>query len=133
MSGRTVSDAQRCVNLSSCTNLLNAVVSDPGSDLIADSVQQLNKWFGISQLVSIIGRHERNGTEHVNSLFMGHERLTHDERLTHRWASDTVLPIINHALSTSPNDELGGLSPSELKFGTIGSAYFNNHYNDFVQ
>lgn len=126
-----------------CTfGVFNAVLSDPGSALIADSVQQLNKWLGISQLVSIIGRHESNGTEHVNSLFMGHlRRLVHDERLTHRWASDTVLPLINHALSTSPNDELGGLSPSELKFGTIGSAFFKlpqplspgNYYNDFVQ
>ena len=56
---------------------------------------------------------------------MGHlRRLVHDERLTHRWASDTVLPLINHALATSPNAELGGLSPAELKFGTADLARF---------
>ena len=52
-------------------------------------------------------------------------RLVHDERLTHQLASDTVLPLINHALATSPNAELGGLSPAELKFGTTDLARFN--------
>ena len=125
-----------------CTfGIFNAVLSDPGSALLADSVRQLNTWLGITHLVSLVGRHESNGTEHVNSLFMGHlRRLVHDERLTHKWASDTVLPLINHAVVTSPNDELGGLSPAELKFGTIGSKHFNmptallpgHHYSEFV-
>ena len=95
-----------------------SILSDPGSAFMADVVHQLNQWLGIKPLISLVGRHESNGTEHVNALFMGHlRRLVHDERLTHRWASDTVLPFINHALATSPNDELGGLSPIELKFG----------------
>ena len=60
-----------------------------------------------------------NGTEDINEIFLGHlSRLVHDERLVHRWVSDTVLPLINHALATSPNTELGGLNPAELKFGT---------------
>ena len=55
---------------------------------------------------------------------MGHlRRLVHDERLTHKGASNTVLPSTNHALASSPNDELGGFSPAELKFGTIGSLF----------
>jgi Chromo (CHRromatin Organisation MOdifier) domain len=95
------------------------VLSDPGSAFMADVVHQLNRWLGVHPLVSLIGRHESNGTEHVNALFKGHlRRLVHDERLTHRWASDTVLPLINHSLATSPNKELGGLSPAELKFGS---------------
>jgi hypothetical protein len=94
-------------------------LSDPGSAFMADVVQQLNWWLGVHPLVLLIGRHESNGTEHVNALFMGHlRRLVHDERFTHRWASDTVLPVINHSLATSPNKELGGLSPAELKFGS---------------
>ena len=110
-----------------CTfGIFDAVLSDPGSSLLADTVKQLNSWLGVKQLVSLIGRHESNGTEHVNALFMGHlRRLVHDERLTHQWASDTVLPLINHALATSPNAELGGLSPAELKFGTADLARFN--------
>ena len=98
----------------------DAIISDPGSAFTSTIIKQLNEWLGITHHVSLIGRHESNGTEHVNCLFVGHlRRLVHDERLTRRWASDTVLPLINHALSTSPNSELGGLSPAELKFGTI--------------
>ena len=56
-------------------------------------------------------------------------------------SSDTVPPLINHALSTAPNSELGGLSPAELKFGTADYHRFNsplplvpgNNYSDLVQ
>ena len=69
------------------------------------------------------------------------DRNVHDERLVHRLASDTVLPLINHALATSPNTELGGLSPAELKFGTKDFPRFNlpppiipsNNYCELVQ
>ena len=103
-----------------------SVLSDPGSAFMAEVVQHLNQWLGVEHLVSLVGRHESNGTEHVNALFMGHlRRLVHDERLTHRWASDTVLPLINHSLATTPNQELGGLSPIELKFGSQALDHFN--------
>ena len=102
------------------------IYSDPGSSLMSNVVSDLNTWLGIPHRVSLIGRHESNGTEHVNALLLGHlRRLVHDERLIHRWASDTVLPLINHALSTAPNSELGGLSPAELKFGTTDYHRFN--------
>ena len=56
-----------------CTfGTFDAILSDPGSSLLADTVKQLNAWLGVKQLVSLIGRHESNGTEHVNALFMGH-------------------------------------------------------------
>lgn len=103
----------------------DALYSDPGSAFTATVVQQLNSWIGIPHRISVIGRHESNGTEHVNGIFMGHlRRLVHDERLTHKWASDTILPLINHALATTPNSELGGLAPTELKFGTMDHARF---------
>ena len=98
------------------------IYSDPGSSLISNVVSDLNTWLGIPHRVFLIGRHESNGTEHDNALL---RRLVHDERLIHRWASDTVLPLINHALSTAPNYELGDLSPAELKFGTTDYYRFN--------
>ena len=109
-----------------CTfGCFTAIISDPGSALTSDVVSNLNKWLGIPHHVSLIGRHEFNRTEHVNALFVGHlRRLVHDERLAHRWASDTVLPLINHAMATMPNSELGGLSPSEVKFGTRDFKFF---------
>ena len=79
------------------------IYSDPGSSLMSNVVSDLNTWLGIPHRVSLIGRHESNGTEHVNALLLGHlRRLVLVERLIHRWASDTVLPLINHALSTAP-------------------------------
>jgi hypothetical protein len=97
-----------------CTfGAFTSILSDPGSAFISDVVNSLNRWLGVKPLVSLVGRHESNGTEHVNAIFVGHlRRLVHDERLTHLWASDTVLPLINHALATSPNDELGGITSS---------------------
>ena len=104
----------------------DALYSDPGSALTATVVKELNNWLQIPHKISLIGRHESNGTEHVNGLFIGHlRRLVHDQRLITRWASDTILPLINHALCTTPNSELGGFSPAELKFGTTDYQRFN--------
>ena len=103
----------------------DSLYSDPGSAFTAEILHHLNRWIGIPHRISLVGRHESNGTEHVNALFMGHlRRLVHDERFTNQWASDTVLPLINHALMTMPNTEIGGLSPVELKFGTRDYARF---------
>ena len=119
----------------------DSIHSDPGSALLSTVVSHLNAWLGTPHCVSLIGRHESNGTEHTNGLFMGHlRRLVHDERLTHKWASDTVLPLINHVMAVSPNTELGGLSPAELKFGTTDYHRFRlpqplspgHDYHDFV-
>ena len=92
--------------------------SDLGSALTSTVVSHLNSWPGTPHCVSLIGRHESNSTENVNGLFVGHfRRLVHEERLTNKWVSDTVLPLINHIMAASPNSELGGLSPAGLKFG----------------
>ena len=98
---------------------------DPGSAFTADILDHLNRWLGIPNRISLVGRHESNGTEHVNTLFLGHlRRLVHDERFTNKWASDTVLPLINHAMMTMPNAEIGGVTPAELKYGTRDHARF---------
>ena len=95
---------------------------------------------GIPHRVSLIGKDEG---EHVNNMILlcHLRRLVHDERLIHRWASDTILPLTNHALSTAPNSELGGLSPAKLKLGTTDYHRFHlplplvpgNNYCDLVQ
>lgn len=119
----------------------NAIISDPGSAFTATVVQHLNTWFGIPHHISVVGRHESNGTEHVNALFIGHlRRLVHDQRMTNRWASDTILPLINHAMSTMPNSEIAGYSPHDLKFGTVDKQHFRlptalppgNSYAEFI-
>ena len=119
----------------------DSLYSDPGSTFTSNVLDQLNKWIGIPHHISLVGRHESNRTEHVNALFLGHlRRLVHDERFTHYWASDTVLPLINHASMTMPNTEIGGISPIEIKFGTRDYSRFKlpdpllpgHAYNDLV-
>ena len=119
----------------------DSLYSDPGSTFTSNVLDQLNKWIGIPHHISLVGRHEYNGTGHVNAHFLGRlRRLVHDERFTHKWASDTVLPLINHALMTMPNTEIGGISPIELKFGTRDHPRFklpdpllpDHAYNDLV-
>jgi hypothetical protein len=103
----------------------DSIYSDPGSAFTANILDHLNRWLGIPHRISLVGRHESNGTEHVNALFLGHlRRLVHDERFTNKWASDTVLPLINHAMMTMPNAEIGGVTPAELKYGTRDYARF---------
>jgi hypothetical protein len=103
----------------------DSIYSDPGSAFTADILDHLNRWLGIPHRISLVGRHESNGTEHVNALFLGHlRRLVHDERFTNKWASDTVLPLINHAMMTMPNEEIGGVTPAELKYGSRDHARF---------
>ena len=43
----------------------------------------------------------------------------------HKWASDTILPLINHAMATMPKSELEGLFPAALKFGTLDIPHYN--------
>ena len=48
----------------------------------------------VTHYISLIGRHESNGMEHVNALLLGHlRRLDNDERLVYRCASDIMLPL----------------------------------------
>ena len=47
-----------------CTfGLHDEVISDPGSQFLSDTVQQLNSWFGIRHRVSLVDVHESNGVE----------------------------------------------------------------------
>jgi hypothetical protein len=119
----------------------DAIYSDPGSAFTSEIVKQLNTWLGIEQRISLVGRHQSNGTEHVNGILMGHvRRLVHDERISTSWDSDDVLPLINHALNYYPNAECGGLSPLELKFGTANYQRYHlpnllplgNDYNNYL-
>ena len=62
------------------------VWSDPGSVMMADMVEQLNKWLGIRHVVSLINRHESNGVEGTNKQLLRHlKTLVHDERIVQRW------------------------------------------------
>ena len=61
---------RRCLlRLRKCTHVMCSLIE------ITHTVNHLNTWLGIPHKVSLIGRHESNGTEHVNALFLGHLML----------------------------------------------------------
>ena len=75
--------------------------------------------------VALTGRHESNGVERTSAELLKHlKMLVHDERLVHKWSSDTVLPLINFELADFPNSETGGIKPFELKYGSADLPFF---------
>lgn len=109
-----------------CTfGVFDQLVSDPGSALLAEAVTKLNELLGVARKVSLIGRHESNGCESSGSQYLRHLRtLVFDERVVNRWSDDTILPLINFFLSSFPTSETGGLTPFQLKYGTLDAEYF---------
>ena len=99
------------------------VWSDPGSDMMADMVNQLHKWLGIKHVVSLVDRHESNGVEGTNKQLLRHlKTLVHDERLVGRWSDPTVICLITFALNDAINSETG-VRPFDAKFGSLDGPY----------
>ena len=99
---------------------------------MSNVLKQLNAWLRIYHKVSLVGRHESNGTEGSNKQFLRHLRtLVMDERLYDSWSDDTVLPLINLHLASYPTAETGGYTPLQLKYGTEDARYFElpDHFN----
>ena len=105
--------------------IYDQLISDPGSDLMSNTVTLLNQYFGIQKLVSLVDRHESNGVEPTNKQILRHlSALVHDERNSSSWSDPTVLPLIEHFLNSAIHSETG-LSPLEAKFGSSAIPYFN--------
>ena len=99
------------------------VWSDPGSNKIADMVEQLKKWLGIGHVVSLVDRHESNGVEGTNKQLLRHlKTLVHDDRIVQRWSDPTVVCLITFALNDAINSETG-VRPSDAKFGSLDGPY----------
>ena len=52
--------------------LFDEIASDPGSALLDQSVSELNKIFGVTHKVSVVGRHQSNGVEGSIKQFIRH-------------------------------------------------------------
>ena len=111
-----------------CTfGVFDEIASDPGSSFMSDVMLQMNAWLGIRHKVSLIlvGRHESNGCEASSREFLRHlKTLVLDERIVHKWSSDTVLPWVNFCMCSYPTSETGGFTPFQLKYGTEDASYF---------
>ena len=119
-------EVARCLFRHFCTfGAFDEVASDPGSAFMSKVVAQLCEWLPMRHKVSVVGRHESNGCEGSNKNFLRHLRmLVADERLKHKWSSDTVLPLINFMMASFPTSETGGLTPFQLKYGTQDAEWF---------
>ena len=107
-----------------CTfGLFDELWSDPGSDLMSETVAKLNEWIGIKHVVSLVDRHESNGVEGSNKQILRHLRaLCHDLRLERRWSEPTVLPLILFSVNDQINSETG-VRPFDAKFGSEDGTY----------
>ena len=82
--------------------------SDPGSDLMAEVVQQLSEWMGIRRVISLVDRHESNGVEGTNKQILRHLRtLVHDLRVPKKWSDPTILSLVLFAINDGVNPECG--------------------------
>ena len=105
--------------------MFDELADDPGSAMMSDVVTQLNRWLGVRHKVSLVGRHESNGCEGPIKQYLRHLRtLVFDERLKNRWASPTVISLINFHLCSYATSETGGFTPFQLKYGTQDASYF---------
>ncbi len=120
--------------------LFDVLYSDPGSDIMSETVEHLNKWLGIRHKVSIVDRHQSNGVEGTNKQILKHLRaLVYDERVLNTWSSPTVLPIIQYLINSSLNSETN-MVPFELHFGQDSKTYhviptnlsLNSKVNEYI-
>jgi len=120
--------------------LVDILYSDPGSDLMSEAVEHLNKWLGIRHKVSLVDRHQSNGVEGSNKQILRHLRaLVYDERVLRSWSSPTKLPIIQYILNSTLNSETN-MIPFDLHFGQDTHTYhkiptnlnLNSQVNTFV-
>lgn len=101
------------------------LVSDPGSEFMAEVVQQLNKWLGIQHVVSLVDRPQSSGVEHANKLILRHLRaLVYDERLVHAWSDPAILSWIQLTLNSTNHSETN-FTPYELTFGSKDALHFH--------
>jgi hypothetical protein len=86
----------------------DTIITDLGSNSTSQDVEQLNKWIGIQDQKSLVGRHESHGVEGSNKQIIRYLRaLVSDERVMHRWSLHNVLRTVEYVLNDTINSETG--------------------------
>jgi len=120
-----------------CTyGFVRNLYSDPGSENTAQVIEELCKLLGMQHRISIVNRHESNGVERANKEILRHLRhLVQQERVKHKWADDTVLPVVQFIINGTYNRDSGTYSQNfsafTLTFGNLCHERFDpNTLND---
>ncbi len=83
--------------------------TDPGTDFKSKILEQLNKWYGITHVFSLIDRHESNGAKRVIKEVIRHlAALVNDERVVKRWAEPDYISSVRLLCNSTPLSERGG-------------------------
>jgi hypothetical protein len=106
-------------------SVFDFLISDPGSEFTSETIECLNKWFGIHHRFSLVDRHESNGVEGGNKQVLRHVRaLICDERIKDRWSDITVIGWITFIMNSFDDSE-SGMPPYTLMFGSEAARYFD--------
>lgn len=105
--------------------LFDVLLSDPGSNITAEVVQQLLTWFGITHRVSLVDRHESNFVEPANrEILRLLSALVHEQRIVGEWGSPINMGLVENIINSQKSYETG-ISPYHLEFGTEDVRYFD--------
>ena len=103
------------------------LISDPGSEFIADVFKALTGWLGVTHKLGLVARHESNGVEDTNKHILRHLiALLTERRWEKIWGSRRVIALMQMMVNTANNIGIGEeVSPMELTLGTRDKAYYS--------
>jgi hypothetical protein len=114
----------RCMYVFCSGGRYKGFASDPGSNITAEVIQQLNEWLDMFHKVSLVDRHESCGVEHTNRVVLEHARaLVQTERAEFFWDQPEYLQTVENIINRYSDWETG-LSPNELTFGSEQMVYY---------
>ena len=114
----------RCMYLFSGVGRYKGFTTDPGSNITADVINQLNEWMDTWHKVSLVDRHQSCGVERTNKTILEHTKaLTQTERAVKMWDQPEYLQTVENIINRYSDWETG-LSPNELTYGSEAMVYF---------
>ena len=104
--------------------LFDVLISDPGSNITAEVLQQLISWMGIKSRFSLVDRHESNFVEPANKEVLRFlAALVHTKRVVQEWGSPVNMALVAHIMNSQKSSE-SDISPYHFEFGTEDMRYF---------